>query len=633
MGENNLNEEKIHNEGNEITVENLTNENDTKTEPEVPKKSKKKAIIIIAILVLVIAGLVIGFVLSNKKSNSTDVKEDETNNKSTKKEEIPPEKKDEEDNDQGGEGKSSETTSNLIEVYEVIDSEGNKVWTSYKNEGLNPKLIFSKKSEASDLILDSLNEDDGLILYRQGETVNLYNVNTKKESKLNINGNYYNYGLIYDSFNKELLGITYYKKFNSDEYEFDNLVLYNLKTNKEDLENKYSDIIGGNNGYISASEDYETDEEEEYKAYLIDINKNYKVIKEVKDECPRFEVIGNKNNSLILEKSGCYDLPSYELYTFDNKLLFSGDEYEFEAKESNVQFLDNKKLVVMDYSGKEIKKSKEYDKTIALYHDYFVAVKNNKIYVGKIDGFEKELGTWNKNYEFNAFLSGYYMKNEDKEEGLFIVFNKDEDTADEYYFYPGTGKTGVIKDIKDEHNYAKPVLYLYPTKKTKVNVTFDNPSALTTTYPKFKNSWNVTAYPSGDLYDKNGNYYYALYWEEKENHNIDFKEGFYVTKDNAIKFLEEKLSLIGLNAKEKNEFIMYWLPILEKNEKNLVYFELTEERNNYNKLNINPKPDSMLRVAIHVKKVNKYTKVKEQKLTRFNRVGFTAVEWGGTVHK
>jgi hypothetical protein len=77
---------------------------------------------------------------------------------------------------------------------------------------------------------------------------------------------------------------------------------------------------------------------------------------------------------------------------------------------------------------------------------------------------------------------------------------------------------------------------------------------------------------------------------------------------------------------------MYWLPILEKNGQNLVYFELTEERNAYNKININPVPDSLLRLAIHVKKVDKKVNIKEEKLTTFTRQGFTAVEWGGVNH-
>lgn len=77
---------------------------------------------------------------------------------------------------------------------------------------------------------------------------------------------------------------------------------------------------------------------------------------------------------------------------------------------------------------------------------------------------------------------------------------------------------------------------------------------------------------------------------------------------------------------------MYWLPILEKNKKSLVYFELTEERESYNKLLISPKPDSMLRLVIHIKKVDYKTNIKKQSLTKFRRSGFSVVEWGGTVY-
>ena len=77
---------------------------------------------------------------------------------------------------------------------------------------------------------------------------------------------------------------------------------------------------------------------------------------------------------------------------------------------------------------------------------------------------------------------------------------------------------------------------------------------------------------------------------------------------------------------------MYWLPILESNGQSLVYFELTGEREAYNRLNISPKPDSMLRVAMHVKKVNNKVDIKEQQLDTFNRVGFSAIEWGGIIH-
>lgn len=199
------------------------------------------------------------------------------------------------------------------------------------------------------------------------------------------------------------------------------------------------------------------------------------------------------------------------------------------------------------------------------------------------------------------------------------------------------------KDIKIDFNYIertdckndvayKPVLYLYPEETTKITVNFQKEELLTTTYPKFQDEWTVTAYPNGDLYDSNNNYYYGLYWEELDNTKVSFTEGFYVSEDNAISFLEEKLTILGLNAKEKNEFIMYWLPILENNKHNLVYFESTEDLQKDNKLLIEPQPDTLIRIRMHVKKISKETTIKEQKLTTQNRQGFTAVEWGGILY-
>ena len=286
-----------------------------------------------------------------------------------------------------------------------------------------------------------------------------------------------------------------------------------------------------------------------------------------------------------------------------------------------------------------------------------MAIKNNKLIIATVDGEEKELASWNKKNEYHWMLSGWYE--EDGKNGIYLVVQDKNTKIDdvwnyckkhnncngeisskselkeyflgyEYYFVPETKEIGKIPTYIG--GYAKPILYLYPTKEMNVTVTFDKPENLTTTYPKYNNGWSILAKPNGDLYDSNGKYYYALYWEENLNHRVDFREGFYVTKENALEFLEEKLNYIGLKDKERNEFIMYWLPILEKNEKSLVYFELTNERNSNSKINISPKPDSMLRLAIHIKKVNGQVKIKEQKLTRFKRTGFSAIEWGGVLY-
>lgn len=242
----------------------------------------------------------------------------------------------------------------------------------------------------------------------------------------------------------------------------------------------------------------------------------------------------------------------------------------------------------------------------------------------------------NDNYVFHTMLSGWYEEND--KNGIYLVIENTDieygtlGSGLEFYYVPETKEKGVIETI-GVGGYAKPVLYLYPKKNnTKISVRFEKEKLLTTTYPKYDNGWVVTANKNGDLTDLTGKYYYGLYWEETGSTKVNFDTGFYVTKENAIDFLEEKLKIIGLNERESNEFIMYWLPVLEKNKKSLVYFELTEERQRYNKLIIEPAPDSLLRVSIHVKKVDGKPKIKEQQLSSFERKGYTTIEWGGVIH-
>ena len=331
----------------------------------------------------------------------------------------------------------------------------------------------------------------------------------------------------------------------------------------------------------------------------------------------------------------------------------SGDGIVENLKEQYISLYNNYAYIYKD--GKIMKVSPDADiinsveksDVVHLFNDVAVIIENNQIVLYFIETKKSvTLGTTMNNYTYSIYGSGYYEKTIDGlKPGYYVVFEdsvtpyeqfeKDADgnvlNAYEYYYIPETGEIGKIKTFIG--GYAKPVLYLYPKENnTKVIVEFEKPQLLTTTYPKFISKWSVKANKNGDLYDQNGKYYYGLYWEENGSTPVDFTEGFYVTKETAIEFLEEKLDIIGLNKKERNEFIMYWLPILEKNEKNLVYFELTNERQAYNKLNITPKPDSLLRVAIHVKKVSKETNIKEQKLKTFERKGFTAVEWGGVIH-
>ena len=189
-----------------------------------------------------------------------------------------------------------------------------------------------------------------------------------------------------------------------------------------------------------------------------------------------------------------------------------------------------------------------------------------------------------------------------------------------------------LNDPKCDPNVSyKPMIYLYPTEKQEVKVVLKNKELLTTTYPKYKDSWDVIANSDGTLIDKeSGREYYGLYWEGKNYNKISMKKGFVVKGSDTIKFLEEKLKELGLTDKEANEFIVYWLPKLENNKYNYFYFQQTDEVNKYMPLEITPEPDSLIRILMYYKPLEKKIEVQEQKFKEVYRKDFTVVEWGGT---
>lgn len=182
----------------------------------------------------------------------------------------------------------------------------------------------------------------------------------------------------------------------------------------------------------------------------------------------------------------------------------------------------------------------------------------------------------------------------------------------------------------DDDVVYKPIIYIYPEKEMDLTIRLKNKDLLTYTYPKYNNSWNIRVNTNGNIFDYNTNRnYYALYWEAIDNSKINTNEGFIVKGQNTIEFLEEKLEYIGLNEREINEFIIYWIDKLENNKYNYIRFRTTDEINEYMPLSISEKPDTLIRVIMDYMPLEKEINVKEQKLDKVVRKGYTIVEWGG----
>ena len=175
----------------------------------------------------------------------------------------------------------------------------------------------------------------------------------------------------------------------------------------------------------------------------------------------------------------------------------------------------------------------------------------------------------------------------------------------------------------------KPVIYLYPEKEMSVSVNLTLDGKLTCTYPAYNNGWTVTAAPDGTLTDEKGQTYNYLYWEGESFAQYDLSKGFCVKGEDTAAFLETALEKLGLTRREANEFIVYWLPLMEQNPYNVIAFQ-SDIYTNSAQLAVNPAPDTLIRVFMAWQAADDFVELPAQELSAPKRVGFTVVEWGGT---
>lgn len=174
----------------------------------------------------------------------------------------------------------------------------------------------------------------------------------------------------------------------------------------------------------------------------------------------------------------------------------------------------------------------------------------------------------------------------------------------------------------------KPVIYLYPEEETEVSVSLEMKDAIRKcTYPEYKNGWKVTAKPDGTLFAEGREYHY-LFWEAEALFPFSLKSGTCVAGKDTCKFLEESLTKLGLNDKEQEDFITYWLPEMQDHPYNVISFQ-TDVYEEHFGLVVAPEPDTIIRVFMTYKASDVYVDIEPEEMETPERTGFTVVEWGG----
>ncbi len=191
------------------------------------------------------------------------------------------------------------------------------------------------------------------------------------------------------------------------------------------------------------------------------------------------------------------------------------------------------------------------------------------------------------------------------------------------------------EDLYTQWCAGEPVIYLYPTQKTNVTVGLSNKISLTQSSPLYKNIWNVVASPDGLIIDPTtNNLYHHLYWEGEINGAKNPVSDEVIAKKDIHSYFEKSLRVLGLNTQEINDFEAYWEPQLKNDSYYRLLFYDAQELNKDIPLNIDPKPDTMIRILMDHYALTS-PQISKNPLGNYpipQRNGFILVEWGGILH-
>jgi hypothetical protein len=174
---------------------------------------------------------------------------------------------------------------------------------------------------------------------------------------------------------------------------------------------------------------------------------------------------------------------------------------------------------------------------------------------------------------------------------------------------------------------GKPVIYLYPESTTTLHLEVG--ADVKVSEPTYEQGWNVTAYPDGSLY-VGGQKYDSLFWEGTGYGRYpEITEGFVVPKSQLRATLLTHLAELGLNQKETQDFMEYWMPRMPETPYTRLTWFGTSQMNELAPLSLTVKPDTTIRIFLDFEGLDERISLKEQQLGHSERHGFTLVEWGG----
>lgn len=184
---------------------------------------------------------------------------------------------------------------------------------------------------------------------------------------------------------------------------------------------------------------------------------------------------------------------------------------------------------------------------------------------------------------------------------------------------------------------AKPVIYLYPEKPTNVSVSLTIPGSVVKSDPLYPASgWqNVLAQPDGTLHYQGKTYRELFYETSVTTVTQTPPTGMVVASKDLVPQLTEMTTKLGLRPDEQQEFLEYWVPTLQSlhSPYMLVSIMTPTQKEAVDHVSIQPAPQTRIEFLAYFKPLQEKITIAPLVLpaTPPARVGFTEVEWGGTI--
>jgi hypothetical protein len=251
----------------------------------------------------------------------------------------------------------------------------------------------------------------------------------------------------------------------------------------------------------------------------------------------------------------------------------------------------------------------------------------------KIDGKTKKFTITSKNQTFKLDLSEGKHKLAFYINANFDEIRLEREFTGKHYYEIGLNFQGSANSRK-QIMLEKPVIYLYSEKEEPFSLKIKCDAALKFTYPAYNNEWKGKSSEDGTI-QMNGSNYPYLFWDaalsaEKLKPNWLHADQF--EGSNTVTYLENRLTNLGFNDKEKADFMTYWGPRMQQMKVVQIIWMQDEQLDPIASLEIVPS-FRQNRIYILLRETSAFmeqpTELKVPPLKPLHRSGNYLVEWGG----